>query len=89
MGDAIDLVKLQDYFTDKFTKSRCTTEYIKQSEHDVNNKYNELRTSNKYSDFIVSRSKICRYIKQLKSGSAPGSDGITSDHIRSYKASYG
>ena len=82
MGDAIDLVKLQDYFTDKFTKSRCTTEYMKQSEHDVNNKYNELRTSNKYSDFIVSRSKICRYVKQLKSGFAPGCDGITSDHIK-------
>ena len=49
MGDAIDLEKLQDYFTDKFTKSKCTTEYITQSEHDVNNKKSELSTSNKYS----------------------------------------
>ena len=80
--DAIGLNTLHKYFEEKFSNSPNSTEYIENAKKGVAAKYAVLMETNKHSTFVMSDSRLFKYIKQLKSGSAPGCDGITLEHIK-------
>ena len=80
--DSISLEKLQMYFTEKFSTRGPTTICIEEAKKKVESKYQGIRDIYKNCKFVMSESQLCRYIKKLKTGTAPGWDGILAEHIK-------
>ena len=81
-GDtSISMTELVKYFKSKFQIDSSTTNDILLMEQEVKEKLNYLSKCNT-SSFIFPESKIKLFIRMLNSGSAPGCDGIASEHLK-------
>ena len=80
-SNAITNTDLSNHFREKLSSSVGTTEYIRNAEKLVSEKYDQL-SSVSFGDSLVSESRVKRYIKQLKGGTAAGHDGITPEHVK-------
>ena len=81
-GDtSISMTELVKYFKSKFQTDSSTTNDILLMEQEVKEKLNYLSKCNT-SSFIFPESKINLFIRMLNSGSAPGCDGIASEHLK-------
>ena len=75
------MTELVKYFKSKFQTDLSTTNDILFMEQEVKEKLNYLSKCNT-SSFIFPESKIKLFIRMLNSGSAPGCDGIASEHLK-------
>ena len=78
---SISMTELVKYFKSKFQTDSSTTNDTLLMEQEVKEKLNYLSKCNT-SSFIFPESKIKLFIRMLNSGSAPGRDGITSEHLK-------
>ena len=58
------------------------TPTIDEAERDVCNKFNQLKDTSVFSDFVLSEHRIKNCIKRLKNRSSPGLDGISAEHLK-------
>ena len=83
-SDNISLAEFSDYYCDKFSASSFESPITGKAESIINEKYKNL-TNEKittYNEFRFSQYHVDRYIKRLKSGTSPGLDGVTSEHLK-------
>ena len=73
--------RLVEHFSNKLGgKSQCHSEVYKGSVISVKHHYDQLQ--NEVSDQVFSVRMLTSKIRQLRSGCAPGLDGITSEHLK-------
>ena len=77
-NNAVSNVELTEHFSNKFSSDTAFTDQMLQAHRVVKEKYEHL-CKNAYN---ISESKIKRYMKCLKYGTAAGHDGITTEHLR-------
>ena len=77
----ISIDSLENHFREKFAYNFDNeTDFINAARREVNDKMKQCEDS--YSYFIFTERMLRKYISVLKSGSSPGIDGITSEHIK-------
>ena len=71
-----------DYYAHKFNGSNNSTEYIEFAGQDVHNKYLELHymSMNGFKNYSISTYQIRQFVQKLKGNTAPGCDGISTEH---------
>ena len=74
-------IKTEEYFTAKFDENMSKTDLILSAEKTVMEKY-QACSLDILPDYIISEYSVIKNIKSLKSGTAPGIDGITADHLK-------
>ena len=75
------MFKLHNYFKDKFSVLESENDVILTAKQEVHDKYEELRNG-VCNDKVMSETMITRYIQKLHSGSSPGMDGISAEHLK-------
>ena len=81
-SDGINLESLSDYYCEKFAAKPHTSPVITASQSLVCEKYKKLTSGTVKPTILLSEQLIRRYIKRLKNNTAPGLDGITSEHLK-------
>ena len=81
-NNAININTLKDFFETKFADHNENSQRIQSSHRRVENLYSDLCEKPPEPSFIISEHQIRTYIKQLKSGSAPGLDGVMAEHLK-------
>ena len=81
-NNAININTLKDFFETKFADHNENSQRIQSSHRRVENLYSDLCEKPPEPSFIISEHQIQTYIKQLKSGSAPGLDGVMAEHLK-------
>ena len=76
--NAISMDKLVEH---KFAVNKTIMSNLTQCKIDVERKYDSIRNC-EMSEFIIPELTIRHYIKRLKPGAAPGTDGITGEHLQ-------
>ena len=79
--DDIDISVLHGHFKTKFSHSECNSEVLNNATCLVTSEVSRLSEQVHY-DKAMSPSMVVSYIRRLRSGSAPGEDGITSEHLK-------
>ena len=79
-NDAIAMFKLHNYFKDKFLVL-SENDVLLTAKQEVHDKYEELRNG-VCNDKVMSETMITRCIQKLHSGSSPGMDGISAEHLK-------
>ena len=82
VSEGINLDDLSKHYSNKFSASMSATPTIDEAERDVCNKFNQLKDSSVFSDFVLSEHRIKNCIKRLKNRSSPGLDGISAEHLK-------
>jgi hypothetical protein len=77
---AISANKLRDFFKVKFQAPAVESESVQLASANVTDKLSKL--PNVFKDFVISEQKTARAMKKLKTGCAPGADGISAEHLR-------
>ena len=82
--DAISLKQHENHFLTKFGATGPSTTTVEEADFRVRQKYAPSKSDRKSDNFNFSNFQVVNnyYIKMLKSGSAPGLDGITSEHLK-------
>ena len=80
--DAISLKQLENHYLTKFGATGPSTTTVEEADFRVRQKYALSKSDRKSDNFNFSNFQVVKYIKMLKSGSAPGLDGITSEHLK-------
>jgi hypothetical protein len=79
--DDISVEILENHFKEKFSYDvENENEFISHARSDVLLKYNECLKC--YDNFTFTEHMLKKYISMLKLGCAPGSDGITCEHLK-------
>ena len=77
---SLSVDKLYDYSEKKFScNSDHENDTIKNARDSVQNKLDMVNLES-FKDFVFSEHKLRQFVKNLKSGFAPGSDGISPEH---------
>ena len=79
--NAISMDKHVEHFENKFAVNKTIMSNLTQCEIDVERKYDSIRNC-EMSEFIIPELTIRHYIKRLKPRAAPGTDGITGEHLK-------
>ena len=82
VSEGINLDDLSKHYSNKFSASMSATPTIDEAERDVCNKFNQLKDTSVFSDFVLSEHRIKNCIKRLKNRSSPGLDGISAEHLK-------
>ena len=80
--NAIKLDTLVSHFAKKFSKPNDEGDLIKRTDSCVKAKYSELASAANLTLHRISTNQIRKYVLSLKSGCAPGADGLTSEHLK-------
>ena len=81
----IEINKFVEYFTKKFKATELNTEVSNNARADIEQKYIQLQNNKEGCNlhkYGLNEYKMRHYIKLLNTNSAPGSDGITPNHLR-------
>ena len=81
-SEGIHLDDLIKHYSNKFSASLSATPIIDEAERDICNKFNQLKDSSVFSDFVLSEHRIKNCIKRLKNRPSPGLDGISAEHLK-------
>ena len=79
---AISNEKLTEYFHQKFSSPPVMTDKVCDATGHVEQKFSQLCDNAGHGSVFISESRVRRYIKQLKCGTAAGHDGLTAEHLR-------
>ena len=66
VSEGINLDDLSKHYSNKFSASMSATPTIDEAEIDVCNKFNQLKDTSVFSDFVLSEHRIKNCIKRLK-----------------------
>ena len=80
-NEDIAVSKLHEYFNTKLSISECESGVISNAKRSVQEKHEGLLNV-EFNDKVISGSMVSGYKKKLHMGSAPGCDGITSEHLK-------
>ena len=81
-SDGTNLESLSDYYCEQFAAKPHTSSVITASQSLVCEKYKKLTSGTVKPTILLSEQLIRRYIKRLKNQTAPGLDGIPSEHLK-------
>ena len=82
--NVIGVSKFVDYYAHEFSGSNNNTEYIEFASQEVHNKYLELHnmSMNGFKNCNISTYQIRQFVQKLKGNTAPGCDGISTEHLK-------
>jgi len=78
--DDISLERLENHFRDKFVSPEMNNNNMVESEETVKRAYDNKK-HRVYEDYVIHLRELLNYVNKLRTGCAPGIDGITAEHI--------